>query len=135
MAFWGTDSALAERAKSRSWAGRVKAPSIVPDPPTRDRHQPPFDQRPFLPPCPELDCVRSCLSAGTIAFAELRAAELGVGADRVLVANGLIDEDAYLMAVAHQLGIPFETLETSPVRHVRWTTIAWSMRSAPECCR
>jgi cellulose synthase/poly-beta-1,6-N-acetylglucosamine synthase-like glycosyltransferase len=112
MAFWGTSGALAERAEGWNWAGRVAAPSIVPDPPTTDQsRQPPYEPRPFLPRCPELDCVRGHLSAGAIAFAELRAAELDVGADRILVANGLIGEDAYLMAVGRQLGIPFEPLE------------------------
>jgi len=44
----------------------------------------------------------------------LRAAELGVSADRVLIANALIDEDAYVRRVAHQLGIPFEPLDDVP---------------------
>jgi hypothetical protein len=38
--------------------------------------------------CPEIDCVRSLLAADMIEAAECRAATLGVGADRVLIAAG-----------------------------------------------
>ena len=55
------------------------------------------DHRP--PSCPEIDCVRAHLPWQTIATAEHRAAELGTGADRVLIAKGAIDEDRYLTAL------------------------------------
>ncbi len=66
---------------------------------------------PTLPRCPELDCVRHLLSPGATAFAEVRAAEADVGADRVLVTHGLIDEATYAAALAHYLGCAFEPLD------------------------
>ena len=43
--------------------------------------------------CPEIDCVRSLLAADVIDDAEHRAAALGVGADRVLIAAGRLSEE------------------------------------------
>ncbi len=64
-----------------------------------------------LAPCPEIDCLRAILPPGLLAAAELRAAEIGVGADRVLVtANAISDED-YARAFAQSLGMDFETLD------------------------
>jgi cellulose synthase/poly-beta-1,6-N-acetylglucosamine synthase-like glycosyltransferase len=51
------------------------------------------------------------LPPGILAYAELRAAEVGVGADRVLIAQGLLDEEIYLAELAHWLGIAFEPLD------------------------
>ena len=62
--------------------------------------------------CPEIDCLRHLLPPATLAAAELRAAEIGVGADRVLIAAGDISEDAYAAALAQWLGIAFEPLDT-----------------------
>ena len=45
--------------------------------------------------CPEIDCVRSLLAADVIDDAERRAAALGVGADRVLIATGALSEETY----------------------------------------
>ncbi len=64
-----------------------------------------------LPRCPEIDCVRHLLPPAAVAIAELRAAELGVGADRVLIARGLITEEAYLLALCTSLRIPFEPMD------------------------
>ena len=64
--------------------------------------------------CPEIDCVRSLLAADTIAAAERRAAALGVGADRVLIAAGELGEEAYLRALAAALGVAFEPLDDTP---------------------
>jgi cellulose synthase/poly-beta-1,6-N-acetylglucosamine synthase-like glycosyltransferase len=47
-----------------------------------------------------------------LALAELRAAELEVGAEQVLVAEGVISEDNYVMALAISLGLVFESLES-----------------------
>lgn len=44
-------------------------------------------------------------------MAELRAAEAGVGADRVLIAEGAITEERYLRALSVWLGLPFETMD------------------------
>jgi len=55
---------------------------------------------------PEIDCIRPLLAADVLAAAEQRAAAVGVGADRVLVASGAVSEEAYLRA----LPIPRRTL-------------------------
>jgi len=49
---------------------------------------------------PEIDCVRSLLASNAIEAAERRAAALGVGADRVLIAAGELSEETYLRALA-----------------------------------
>jgi glycosyltransferase XagB len=60
---------------------------------------------------PELDCVRNRLSLGQLAAVERRAIEIGVGADRVLIAAGIIDEETYVAALSKWLGWHFEDLE------------------------
>ena len=47
-------------------------------------------------------------------MAELRAMEVGVGADRALIAADIISEEAYLAALTTSLGIPFEPLDDIP---------------------
>lgn len=64
--------------------------------------------------CREIDCVRSLLAAKVIDAAERRAAALGVGADRVLIAAGEVSEDVYLRALAAALGVAFEPLDDTP---------------------
>ena len=64
--------------------------------------------------CPEIDCVRSLLAADVIDDAECRAAALGVGADRVLIATGELSEEAYLRALGDALGVEFEPLDGIP---------------------
>ncbi|MEA2987698.1 MAG: glycosyltransferase XagB, partial [Alphaproteobacteria bacterium] len=61
--------------------------------------------------CPEIDCVRDRLPLDVLAAVERRAAEVGVGADRVLIAAGICDEDSYMMALAASLGLAFETFD------------------------
>ena len=61
--------------------------------------------------CPELECLRGRLPTATLTAAERRAAEIGVGADRVLVAAGVITDEAYLTALAAWHGIRFDPLE------------------------
>ncbi len=69
-----------------------------------------IDVRPGWPSaCPEVDCLRARLPQQAIAAAEQRAAELGTGADRVLIADGWISEKHYLAALASWLGITHET--------------------------
>ena len=63
---------------------------------------------------PEIDCVRAILDPGVAKAAEQRAGRLGVGADRVLIASGAIDEDEYLRALARHLGAAFEPLDGTP---------------------
>jgi cellulose synthase/poly-beta-1,6-N-acetylglucosamine synthase-like glycosyltransferase len=64
--------------------------------------------------CPEIDCVRGRLAPGIIAWAERRAAGLGIGADRVLVSAGALSEEDYLGALAVFLGIAFAPLDELP---------------------
>jgi cellulose synthase/poly-beta-1,6-N-acetylglucosamine synthase-like glycosyltransferase len=61
--------------------------------------------------CPEIDCVRADVSPRIMQAAEDRAARLGVGADRVLIAAGVLHEDDYLKRLGSSLGIAFEALD------------------------
>src|SRR6476646_2860277 len=61
--------------------------------------------------CPELDCVRARIAPGALARAAQRAADIGTGADRVLIAQGLLSEEAYVRALADRLGAGFEPLD------------------------
>jgi cellulose synthase/poly-beta-1,6-N-acetylglucosamine synthase-like glycosyltransferase len=78
------------------------APGRIPLDPARIRSR--------LALCPEIECIRPRISPGMLAAAQLRAAEIGVGADRVLVAAGEIGEEPYAQALAQYLGVGFETL-------------------------
>jgi cellulose synthase/poly-beta-1,6-N-acetylglucosamine synthase-like glycosyltransferase len=60
--------------------------------------------------CPELDCIRHALPPWLAADAERRAANLGIGADRVLIAANAIDEEHYLEAFAGLHGLAFDRL-------------------------
>ncbi len=77
------------------------------EPPARHLRQP-------LTACPELECVRHILPVHVIAQAERRARQLGIGAERVLIAQGAISEDAYVAVLARHIGIPFERLDERP---------------------
>ncbi|MBV6486381.1 MAG: hypothetical protein GHHEDOFH_00310 [Pseudorhodoplanes sp.] len=61
--------------------------------------------------CHEIECVRHRISPGILAAAELRAAEIGTGADQVLIAEGHITEEAYAVDLARWLGLSFEPLD------------------------
>ncbi len=63
---------------------------------------------------PEIDCIRARFEPAILDAAENRAAALGVGADRVLIAAGRITEDDYLHALADALGVTFEPLDGTP---------------------
>ena len=65
---------------------------------------------------PEIDCVRAAVSPVALAAAEDRAARVGVGADRALIASGAIDEETYTRALADHIGSRFEPLDNIP-RH------------------
>jgi hypothetical protein len=62
----------------------------------------------------ELDCLRSLLAADVLDAAERRAAALGTGADRVLIAAGALSEESYLRALGESLGVAFEPLDGVP---------------------
>ncbi|WP_375411806.1 glycosyltransferase [uncultured Bradyrhizobium sp.] len=57
----------------------------------------------------ELDCLRRRLPPQLLRAAEERARELGVGADQVLIQQGVIDEEAYLQLLAFHTGLATET--------------------------
>src|SRR5712671_4715613 len=59
-------------------------------------------------PADELDCLRRVLAPELLRAAEARARELGIGADRVLILWGVIDEEAYLQRLAFHTGIAIE---------------------------
>src|ERR1041385_7989673 len=63
---------------------------------------------------PELECVRALLPSDGLDTAAARAALLGTGADRVLIASGAIGEETYLRALPGQLGVVFEPLDGVP---------------------
>jgi hypothetical protein len=60
---------------------------------------------------PELDCVRNRLSSELLTAVTRRAAEIGVGAERVMIAAGFIDEDTYAYALSRSLGFEYETFD------------------------
>ncbi|WP_346295858.1 glycosyltransferase [Rhodopseudomonas sp. P1] len=57
---------------------------------------------------PELDCLRGVLSPALLQAAARRARDLDIGADRVLIQQGLIEEEAYLRYLARWLRLSFE---------------------------
>jgi glycosyltransferase XagB len=59
-------------------------------------------------PADELDCLRRVLAPELLRAAEARARELGIGADRVLILWGVIDDEAYLQRLAFHTGIAIE---------------------------
>lgn len=60
---------------------------------------------------PELDCIRGRFPPRLIAAVEHRASEIGIGAERVLIAAGFIDEDNYVYALSKSLGFEYETFD------------------------
>lgn len=62
-------------------------------------------------PCPEIECLRGSLAPAVLRDAEDRAAVVGVGADRVLIASRTLDEESYLRALGKRLGVAFEPLD------------------------
>jgi cellulose synthase/poly-beta-1,6-N-acetylglucosamine synthase-like glycosyltransferase len=115
MAYWNARGAVIDRAGDTDWNAPVATPSLVPafpnDPREPDHPRP---AAPNLPRCPEIDCVRHLVPPGLAATAELRAAETGVSADRVLMTWGVISEETYVAALAASLGIDFEPLFNTP---------------------
>jgi hypothetical protein len=60
---------------------------------------------------PEIDCIRHLLPIGFAEIAEWRSVQVGLGADRVLIAAGHVAEETYLRALASSLRIGFEPLD------------------------
>jgi hypothetical protein len=113
VAYGLADAADAD-ARNADWASLPAAAESFPGGPCY-RNFPSRSPR-MLPACPELDCLRHLLPPGIIAAAELRATEVGVGADRVLIAADIVSEESYVAALTGATGIPFEPLDDLP-RH------------------
>jgi cellulose synthase/poly-beta-1,6-N-acetylglucosamine synthase-like glycosyltransferase len=60
-------------------------------------------------PAYELDCLRRVLAPELLRAAEARARELRIGADRVLILWGVIDEEAYVRRLAFHTGVVIES--------------------------
>ncbi|QDM14558.1 glycosyltransferase [Tardiphaga sp. vice352] len=58
----------------------------------------------------ELDCLRGVLAPRLLQQAEIRARELGIGADQVLIRLGMIDEAAYLRLLSRHTGMAIDDL-------------------------
>jgi glycosyltransferase XagB len=101
-------------AGNADWASLPAAVESFPAAPCY-RNSPSHSPR-ILPACPELDCLRHLLPPSIIAAAELRTTEVGVGADRVLIAADIVSEESYAAALTGATGIPFEPLDDLP-RH------------------
>ncbi len=63
---------------------------------------------------PELDCIRQHAPVGALAAAERRARDVGMTADHVVLASGLVSEEHYARAFAQKLGLAFEPLDDLP---------------------
>ncbi len=90
MAYREADGAVIDRPEGKAWTVTLAGPSLVPE--TARRFRLPVSGRPtrsILPRCPELDCVRHLLPPAVLALAELRAAEVGVGAREFVATRGL----------------------------------------------
>jgi hypothetical protein len=59
-------------------------------------------------PADELECLRRVLAPESLRAAAARARELGIGADQVLIQQGVIDEEAYLRRLAFHTGVATE---------------------------
>jgi cellulose synthase/poly-beta-1,6-N-acetylglucosamine synthase-like glycosyltransferase len=60
----------------------------------------------------ELNCLSGVLPPATLHAAAARASALGIGADRVLIALGIISEDAYLQRLSLRSGIKIADFST-----------------------
>jgi glycosyltransferase involved in cell wall biosynthesis len=108
----GGGLALSTRIEAAVARSRAAMDITVGSPPIGPR-VPPFAATNIDAPqrFPEIDCLRARLKAEQLAAAEKRAARLGVGADRVLIASGKVSEEAYLRALGNRLGVAFEPLD------------------------
>ncbi|NEW88395.1 glycosyltransferase [Rhodopseudomonas sp. WA056] len=60
---------------------------------------------------PELDCLRHVLAPALLQAAARRGYDLQIGADRVLIHHGLIDEGSYLRHLSHALSLDIEEFD------------------------
>jgi hypothetical protein len=109
MAYHNGNGRVLDRTRGVARLAGVAGPAIVP--PLGSRRP---ARRGVMAPrsaFPEIDCLGDRLPRKTLAAVERRAIEVGVGADRVLIAAGIVDEDSYTDALAHWLGLEYETFE------------------------
>lgn len=92
-------------------AGKTRLFGFRRDPASAKASPPQSWAPPHDPVCRELDCVRALLPRDVLLAAEERAAAVGVGADRVLITSGALDEDTYLRALADYTGAKFELMD------------------------
>ena len=116
MAYRDGAEAVIDRARDDHAADLGAFPSIVPDRTLDFDHDlPPHPgSSPRSRRCPEIDCVRHLLPPIIVDLAEFRAAEADVGADRVLIAWGVLNEETYVTALSAWLGIGFDPLFNTP---------------------
>ncbi len=118
MAYRTEDGAVIDRIGVDDWNAPQAIPSLVPEPPHDRALSKPLGPSPrILSSCPEIDCVRHLLPQDVLDAAELRAADIGLGADRVLITWGFIGEETYVAALAASLGMAFEPLFNTPRAH------------------
>lgn len=105
---------------------RVHQAFLPPEPPSRQPSEPTAPPWTELPPLrldephdrttghgetvSELDCLRGRLPAALLQNAARRSRTLNVGADQVLIRDGLISETAYVQHLARHLGTSFDDL-------------------------
>ncbi len=99
--------------------GRTPAPPAAPRAALETRtgrERPPSADTPFskslFARCPELECVRGLVSEAVLALAAWRSETIGVGAERVLIADGDLDEQTYVEVLAGWLDVAFEPLDS-----------------------
>lgn len=98
-----------QEARPQTWSATADESVLLTRWPLRNRRA-----RHKLTSCPEIDCVRHLLPPGILAAAELRAIEIGTGADRVLVMQGAITDEEYVRALALSLGTGYDFLLRLP---------------------
>lgn len=110
---------LTSRTKARAFP---PAPSLAPPfllhaaPPritALDARPPHLHGRTGANLAPELACLRGHVDDAVLAAAALRAQQIGVGADRVLIANGDMRESTYLQFFCAAYGAQYSTLKTA----------------------
>ena len=116
MGVGDVEAAARRRAFASSAPAVRRRPRFVPpapalSPQTPSRPPPPVQLATADSDCPELDCLRGIISEPILSAARDRALALNVGADRVLMAAGLIEEEPYVHALAASLGLDFEPLD------------------------
>jgi hypothetical protein len=112
MAYRGGGGGVINRARGDNWDAPGTTPSLVPALRRESTDDPPPEIYPHR--CPEIDCVRHLLPPKLLARAESQAEAVGVNADHVLIASGILSEEAYVATLATSLGIPFEPLFNIP---------------------